>query len=61
MSVHDYINRFVPDCFRVIVFVNWKSAVIYDSTKTALDIPQYIADSIIENVYETGNGVDIEI
>ncbi len=62
MSVMQYLNRnYVPN-FRIITFRNWKTEILYDSTKTIYDMPNVLYDSIVENVYDSDNGIiDIEI
>lgn len=62
MSVMQYLNRNHVRNFRIITFLNWKTEILYDSTKTNYDMPNVLYDSIVENVYDSDNGIiDIEI
>ena len=61
MTVQQYLNNnYVPD-FRIIVYLNWKTEILYDSTMTDFEIPHFMYDSIVENVYNENGIVEIEI
>ena len=61
MTVQQYLNsHYVPN-FRIIVYLNWKTEILYDSTMTNLDMPNFMYDSIVENVYNENGIVEIEI
>ena len=62
MYVYEYLNRnYVPN-FRIITMCNWSVKILYDSTKTDKDLPNYLYDSVVENVYNTDSGIiEIEI
>lgn len=62
MTVRQILNRYYIENFRIIVYLNYKVETIYDSTKTKYDIPLYLENSIVENVYPLDNGMlEIEI
>ena len=61
MTIEQYLNNhYVPD-FRIVTFINNKTEILYDSTKTNLDLSNFLYDSIVEGVYKKGNIIEIEI
>ena len=62
MTVQQIINQYCIETFRIVVFLNWKTEVLFDSTKTNRDIPNFLYDSIVENVSMAENGIlEIEV
>lgn len=62
MTVGQMLDRYYIENFRIIVYLNNKTEILYDSTKTKYDMPLFLENSIVENVYPLDNGIlDIEV
>lgn len=62
MTVNEFININYIERFRIVTFRNWKTETVYDSSRTAAEIPTWIYESIVETVGTTPSGIiEIEI
>lgn len=57
MSVESYVMNREQEHFRVFTMKDYQECILYDSTRTPYDVPDYIGLCIIEKIYTGPDGI----
>ena len=62
MTVQDIISKYQIESFRIVVYLNEKIEVLYDSIESDYSLSNYLINSIVENIrLSSDQTLEIEI